>query len=128
LVLHLAERDRDQEVPQVSAALDLVAALADIGKEAAIRRLHDVFGVHALRELSRQAASGQRDQSVSVPSEQGVGCLLVAAAPSSHKVTGSFICGFVHWRTIKDAAFRERLSASKSSRASYPLLAGKNSK
>jgi hypothetical protein len=51
VMLKLVDGDRDQELPQVAAALDVVTPSPRIPKKAPIRRLDHVLRVDTLRQF-----------------------------------------------------------------------------
>ena len=73
-------------MPQVAAALDFIAAVARVSKEAAIGRLYHVIGIEALGQPGRQPAAGQGDQPDGITLEQFRRRLLVPRAQRSTRL------------------------------------------
>jgi hypothetical protein len=91
--VHLAERDADQQPPQVAALAKQDSFVAGKQEEAAVGRLDHVLRVHAGRQRARQAAPRQRRKPTGVAAEQLLGRGLVLAAAVACEQLGGWGVG-----------------------------------
>ncbi len=88
LMLQFVHCDRDQQPPQIAAALEHVAAVARADEEAAAGRLHHVLRIDVPGQADGEPTARQGEQALGISAEDFAGGALIAVAPAHHQIGG----------------------------------------